>query len=175
MGLSLWWPYGFSLLNLVYTFSSLFTVSIVEMIGISLRVLLRCFHSLMFLLRWEINNSCMVEPRMSSSCYKPTREKDLFCWVSDGKCLVLLDPSWFIWTSVNTGDEIPATAVIGGYATVATPLYVARKRFGPYMMFGLYDVVTKNVHIDYNRYREVDPRDVLHFIGINEGNPQYGQ
>ena len=43
------------------------------------------------------------------------------------------------------------------------------------MMFGLYDVVTKNVHIDYNRYREVDPGDVLHFIGINEGNPQYGQ
>ena len=48
MGLSLWWPYGFRLPDLVYILSSLFIMNITEMIGISLRIVLRCFHDLMF-------------------------------------------------------------------------------------------------------------------------------
>ena len=46
MGLLLWWPYGFRLLDLVYILSSLFIVNIAEMIGISLRIVLRCFYDL---------------------------------------------------------------------------------------------------------------------------------
>ena len=48
IGLSLWWPYGFRLPDLVYVLSSLFIMNIAEMIGISLRIVLRCFHDLMF-------------------------------------------------------------------------------------------------------------------------------
>ena len=56
-GLSLWWPYGLRLPDLVYILSFLFIMNITEMIGISLRIVLRCFHDLMFLLCWEIKNS----------------------------------------------------------------------------------------------------------------------
>ena len=41
-------PYGFRLPDLVYILSSLFIMNITEMIGISLRIVLRCFHDLMF-------------------------------------------------------------------------------------------------------------------------------
>ena len=40
--------YGFMLPDLVYILSSLFIMNITEMIGISLRIVLRCFHDLMF-------------------------------------------------------------------------------------------------------------------------------
>ena len=95
----------------------------------------------------------------------PQDKRTLFCRVGDGEFLVLLDPSRFIWTPVDIEDNIPATTVIGGYTTDATPLYVARKLFGPDMMPGLYNALTKKVHVNYNGYREVDPGDVLVFIG----------
>ena len=47
-GLSLWWPYGLRFPDLVYILSFLFIMNITEMIGISLRIVLRCFHDLMF-------------------------------------------------------------------------------------------------------------------------------
>ena len=90
MGLSLWWPYGFRLPDLVYILFSLFIMNITEMkgsmkyyplfrvrswnngvrcmslyilmIGISLRIVLRRFHDLMFLLSWEIKNSWFLIP-----------------------------------------------------------------------------------------------------------------
>ena len=48
MDLSLWWPYGFRLPDLVYILSPLFIMNITEMIGISLTIVLQCFHDLMF-------------------------------------------------------------------------------------------------------------------------------
>ena len=50
-------PYGFRLPDLVHILSSLLIMNITEMIGISLRIVLRCFRYLMFLLCWEIKNS----------------------------------------------------------------------------------------------------------------------
>ena len=61
-GLSLWWPYGLRFPDLVYILSFLFSMNIIEMIGISLRIVLRCFHDLMFLLCWEIKNSWFLIP-----------------------------------------------------------------------------------------------------------------
>ena len=61
-GLSLWWPYGLRLPDLVYILSFLFIMNITEMIGISLRIVLRFFHDLMFLLCWEIKNSWFLIP-----------------------------------------------------------------------------------------------------------------
>ena len=70
VGLSLWWPYVYSLLDLMCVLSSLFIVNTVEMIGISLRVILRSFHGLMFLLCWEINNSpCQKQGYISINFY----------------------------------------------------------------------------------------------------------
>ena len=61
-GLSLWWPYGLRFPDLVYILSFLFIMNITEMIGISLSIVLRCFHDLMFLLCWEIKNSWILNP-----------------------------------------------------------------------------------------------------------------
>ena len=47
-GLSLWRPYGLRLTDLVYILSFLFIMNITEMIGISLRIVFRCFHDLIF-------------------------------------------------------------------------------------------------------------------------------
>ena len=66
-GLSLWWPYGLRLPDLVYILSFLFIMNITEMIGISLRIVLRFFHDLMFLLCWEIKNSWFL--RIPDSWY----------------------------------------------------------------------------------------------------------
>ena len=65
-GLSPWWPYGLRFPDLVYILSFLFIVNITEMIGISLRIVLRCFHDLMFLLCWEIKNSWFLIPVINS-------------------------------------------------------------------------------------------------------------
>ena len=63
MGLSLWWPSGrLRLPDLVHILSSLFVMNITEMIGISSRIVLRCFHGLMFLLCWEIKNFWFLIP-----------------------------------------------------------------------------------------------------------------
>ena len=66
--LSLWWPYGLRLPDLVYILSFLFIMNITEMIGISLRIVLRFFHDLMFLLCWEIKNSWFLIPDSFSLC-----------------------------------------------------------------------------------------------------------
>ena len=66
-GLSLWWPYGLRLPDLVYILSFLFIMNITEMIGISLRIVLRFFHDLMFLLCWEIKNSWFLIPVVNKS------------------------------------------------------------------------------------------------------------
>ena len=68
-GLSLWWPYGLRLPDLVYILSFLFIMNITEMIGISLRIVLRFFHDLMFLLCWEIKNSWFLIPDSFSDEY----------------------------------------------------------------------------------------------------------
>ena len=61
-GLSLWWPYGFRLPYLVYILSSLFIMNNIEMIGISLRIVLRCFHDLMFFVVLKIKNLWFLIP-----------------------------------------------------------------------------------------------------------------
>ena len=69
-GVSLWWPYGLRFPDLVYILFFLFIMNITEMIGISLRIVLRCFHDLMFLLCWEIKNSWFLIP---DSCTSPQK------------------------------------------------------------------------------------------------------
>ena len=76
-GLSLWWPYGLRLPDLVYILSFLFIMNITEMIGISLRIVLRFFHDLMFLLCWEIKNSWFLIPILAFSCDITTRGRGL--------------------------------------------------------------------------------------------------
>ena len=68
-GLPLWWPYGLRLPDLVYILSFLFIMNITEMIGIPLRIVLRCFHDLIFLLCWEIKNSWFLIPVVSNFTY----------------------------------------------------------------------------------------------------------
>ena len=63
-GLSLWWPYGFRLPDLVYILSSLFIMNITEMIGISLRIVLRCFHDLMFWFFVVLRNKKFLIPEV---------------------------------------------------------------------------------------------------------------
>ena len=93
-GLSLWWPYGLRFPDLVYILSFLFIMNITEMIGISLRIVFRCFHDLMFLLCWEIKNSWF----QLSKCYRQLLRKSL-AWL--GYIIAML------CSSLDNWDDFP--------------------------------------------------------------------
>ena len=73
----------------------------------------------------------------------------------NGEFLVLPNSTRFDWIPVST-YPFPTNAVIGGYATDLTPLYVARRQYTrlPHPVPGIYNVVTEKFYVVYNGYTE---------------------
>ena len=56
----------------------------------------------------------------------------------------------YLWMNFTLGEEIPPSAVVGGYWRDETPLYVISVKVGPAWKPGFYTAVNKRIYVRDN-------------------------